>query len=1159
MPKWTNAQSDAINAKNSNILVSAAAGSGKTAVLVERVINTVLSEENDVNLDELLGVTFTNAAAAEMKTRISKALSTVINNHPDHTEALTQLSLVPNAKICTIDSFCMNLVKENFFNLDIEQDFKILESSESQLLEQNAIEAVIEELYEEDESEFKNLVELLSTTKSDEELINTVKKIHNYISSQPFPLEWLKVIGEYYNPEITSDECVLKDYIIDEIRFSLDYAKELIESAKELLIVGDEMYDAYSSMLISDFDVISGLEDSLTLPWDEMRDKFINVSFATTPSKRGFSADYKDTLLETRKAYAGSSGIVRKDIFKLLSMSSKDVKEDNEKLYPVIKSLIELVNKYDEKLLLSKKEIGAYTFSDIMHFAIKLLFRYEDGKIVTTQLAKELRLQFKEILVDEYQDTNTAQDTLFSMLSNGKNLFMVGDVKQSIYRFRLAMPSIFNEKRLSFTSYSSDSESLNKKIILDKNFRSRDGICELTNFVFSKLMSSDSGDTEYNKEDYLYCGAEYPESDIPSSGMFIVDTPEGEDKVEYEARQTASLILSKIKKREQIFDGNENRDIRFGDIAVLLRSAKTSMPKYVKVFSEFGIPTVANNRTNLFDNSEVSILLSLVRVVDNPVQDVPLLSTLMSVFYGYTADDIASARVQCKRGSLYSAVCTDKERFSAFLSDLEKYKRYASSMSTESFLRQVISETSFIALISAFGNEEQRKLNVLKLVELAKNFDRGENVGLTAFIRYVDSIEENKLEVDSAELNASDENAVQIMTVHKSKGLEFPVVILADSAHQYNKEDEKASVLLNHEHGIGLKVNHEEGLYRYNSFQYNAIRLINSKASFSENLRVLYVAITRAKEQFIAVASFKKASEHIVKKLSNIIDGKIPPYVIRKTNNDADLLLMCALLHKDNASYSNLDKYDSNFDFAFPLSIINENAIIEESEIEEAKPDNELVEKIREKLSFRYERNELSAFTSKRTASSLDETEHSFKYFAKSKPAFLSKNNLTPAQRGTAMHAFMQYCNYQNARNDLENEIERLLSDGFIDELQAASLNRDSLNNLFNSEFAERMFKSDRLYREIKVSSFVPVNELEDTEFTDKVLIQGIADCVFEENGKLVLVDYKTDFVKSEEELLDMYKKQIAFYKTAVEKTLCKEVKETMLYSFSLNKVCAYK
>lgn len=1162
MPIWTKDQQSAIDARNSNIIVSAAAGSGKTAVLVERVISLITDEINPVDIDKLLIVTFTNAAAAEMKSRIMKSLGEKLMQDANNSNIQRQLSLLPNAKISTIDSFCINLVRENFFKLNIQQDFELLDDSKNRLIEQDCVDSVIEKYYSDGDKDFDLLVELFSKSKDDKDFTDTIKTIYTYINAQAFPFDWLENVCEMYNPSIGIDDSESKQYAYSQIKSSVEYALKLIDYSLDSLSPDDELYGKYYDYVSNHKALFENMSSYLEKSWDEFYSYINSLSspFSRMPSKRGYTSPSKNIISNNKDQY---KKILEKDIMPFFVCNSEEYREDCEYLYGSVKKLISIVKDYHNEMIARKNELNSYSFSDIEHFAINLLFYLDENKIiVTTDLANELKDSFYEILVDEYQDTNSAQDKLFEIISNGFNRFMVGDVKQSIYRFRHAMPSIFNHKKDEYTPYVKESNNQSQRIILDKNFRSRQGICEFTNFVFSKIMTKKVGELDYNAFEYLNYGADYKESDLPCVSLKLINTPDGKDNDEYEARQCAELILSKIKSGEKIKDGDSYRNITFKDFAILFRSTANRLPIYNKVLTEYGIPVISNNKINLFENNEVSILVSLLRVIDNPIQDIPLLAALMSVFYGYSADDIAAAKVNYPSRNLYSSIVKD-EKFTRFINDLEKYRKYASSMSVEAFIRQLINETSFLSLISAMGNFAQRKQNVMKLLDLAHSFDKGENVGLTAFMRYVDSIIRSGVNMDSATVSTPNSNCVTLTTIHKSKGLEYPITILAGSAHKYNTTELFDQVQLNAEKGIGLKVHMKDEMYRYNSLQYNCIKDANKSASMSENLRVLYVAITRAREQFIMLYTGKNIDNKINKLLSKIIDGSIPSNVVKDTYCDGDLILMCSLLHKDAKVLRDYcEDYVLTDPFAtFKMSVdvlsnVEEN-ISESAQL--ADVDENLLNEISDKLDFKYDRRELSSFISKRTASSLDEKEQGFKYFAKSKPAFLSNGELTAAQKGTAMHAFMQYCDYENAKNNLIAEIERLKDNNYLSDEQANALNTTKLSNLFNSEFAKRMFESDKIYREIKVSSFIPVNELEDTELTDNVLVQGIADCVFEENGELVLVDYKTDRVDNENELLDLYKNQIAFYKKAIEKTLKKPVKTALLYSFSLDKICIYK
>lgn len=1161
MPKWTDAQNDAINAKNCNILVSAAAGSGKTAVLVERVVKKLIDETNPVSIDKFLIVTFTNAAAADMKSKIANKLNELIAKNPNNTNAIRQLSLLPSAKISTIDSFCINLVRENFFKLDINQDFKIIDDSQRKIIEQNSMEEVLEEYYSDYSDNFKNLLSLFSSGNSDYKLIEAIKIISNYIVSQDFPYDWLDEVCEFYNPDIKFEDSYVTEYYLAEVLSLASESLKMIDDCKKDLSVDDPIYDKFMTMLESDYANFTKIvELSENKVWSDLKDFVYGTKFATKPRKSKEISLSESFITKSRTIYKDK---IFKNIKGLLTISSEEYYDDCNYLYPIVKLLCEIVMKFDQKVMEYKREINSFTFGDIEHFAIDLLFYKKDSEICRTDLANELANEFEEILVDEYQDTNSAQDKLFEMLSNGRNRFMVGDVKQSIYRFRLAMPFIFNEKKDAYSRYSSENNDQSQKIILSNNFRSRKGVCEYTNFIFSHIMSKKIGELDYNNDEKLNFSAQYDETNVPSAGLCIVQTPEEEDIDEYEAHQVAKYILKKIESKELIKDKDTYRPIDFNDFAILLRSAKARVPVFNKVFSQYGIPTICENRTNLFSNAEVTILVNLLRVVDNPTLDVPLLATLMSLFYGYSADQIAKAKVEYKDKNLYSSI-RKSDDFSRFVEDLSKYRTYASSMSVENFLRTIISETSFLSVISAMGNHEQRMLNVMKLVDIAKKFDNGENVGLTAFMRYVDAIIENGYDVGSASVNHSGENAVNIMTVHHSKGLEFPVVIYAGTCHKYNTQDQKQIYQMHPQVGIGIKSFNNDNMYRFNSVQYSVISELNKYASMSENLRVLYVAMTRAKEQFISFYSTKNVEKSLKTLSKKIIRNSIVNSEVKSISSDGDMILACALMHKDGNVLRNYldDEIDVDNSALFDLNVEFLNEYMQEEIVTEkvtSSVDYELLEKIKSKLDFRYDNLSISNFASKRTASSLDEKEQDFKYLTSSKPAFLTKGNMTSAQKGTAMHAFMQYCIYENARSNLDSEIKRLVDNSYITEEQAESLDKKKITALFESDFAKRMFSSDNLYREIKVSTFVPVNMLEDTDCTDNVLVQGIADCVFEENGELVLVDYKTDKVDSEEELLSRYKNQLAFYKLAISKVLNKPVKESILYSFSLNKVCIYK
>lgn len=1162
MPKWTPQQNNAITARGRNILVSAAAGSGKTAVLVERVIKKITDSENPVDIDKLLIVTFTNNAASEMKFRITKSLKEILRNEPFNQNAQRQLNLMPNAKICTIDSFCINLVRENFFELGINQDFTNLDENEASLLEDEIISNLTDELFENNDEEFIKLVEQFNTPGNEKPFKNAVKKVRRFIYAQPFPYSWAYKMSELYNSNTAFENSKWFEYIKNEADYLISIAKKCVSNNISLLnqIDDSKLNEKFENLFLNDKSLIDNVSDLLNTSWDDLV-KLGVPSFARLLSTAKLDKELASEIKANRNTY---TNIIKKEIPAFFICSKEDYVKSLNTLYPIIKKLIEFVKIVDARLMVEKNERNSYSFSDTEHFAINLLFTPDGDKIIKKELADRLSAEFEEILVDEYQDTNEAQDLLFAYLSNGHNLFTVGDVKQSIYRFRLAMPNIFNSRRKLYTDYNPNDNEKSSKIILDKNFRSSKGICEYVNFIFSKVMSERVGELDYDAQNRLNFGADYKKNDIPSAQIHILDGAKGEETDTREAIQIAKLIRKKIDSKEQIKDGDEYRDIRYSDFAILFRSMKNHVDSYVEVFTDMSIPVQCDNSSNLFENNEIKLILSLLRTIDNPTQDISLLSTMMSPIYAFTADELAQIRIENKQKNFYfSVVNSQNEKVLNFLEDIKNLKKLSVTMSVSNFIRYLVEDKGIVAFINAMGNGEQRYQNILALISFAQKFDSGVNIGLTSFIRYIDKIIDTDKGIDSKSIVSGKDDAVTIMTVHHSKGLEFPICILAGAARSYNTGELTENLLINTVYGFGLKVHNEERMYNIQSIPYSVIKSKSANELMSENLRVLYVAMTRAKEQFITFVSCQNIERKMQTLYSKLIDGEITPYAVKSCKSDADIILLCSLFHQNAGQLRELAGcrlFANPADFDMSIDI-DKSESFEEDEIklEKAEYQESTLEEIADKLSYKYDYLPLSNVTSKMTASSLDDSDTNFEYITLSKPAFMNKAEMTPAMRGTAMHTFMQFCNYNFAKDDLDEEIENLVSGGFITEEQGKSLDKKRLASFFNSSLAKRMFNSDKIYREIKVSTFLSANEVYSIDFDDKILVQGIADCVFEESGQLVLVDYKTDRVKDENELLERYKKQLTFYKYAIEKTLKMPVKEVMLYSFYLEKECIYK
>lgn len=1164
MPQWTPQQNNAITAQGRNILVSAAAGSGKTAVLVERVKRLITSDESPVDIDRLLIVTFTNAAAAEMKYRISKSLKDLIKREPDNKNASRQLSLLPNAQICTIDSFCINLAREYFFELGINRDFTNLDENELSVMIETTAQSLISEYYENKDELFIKLVEMFNSPGNEKPFIDQTKRILRFIYAFPFPFDWCEKSLELYNPATAFCDTQWYKYIHNEIDGYIALYRETAQSLEAALgsINDEKLRDKFLTALKSDVHEIEKYLELYNTSWDSFASAPA-PAFARSPSTRGLDDDIKYTYKSKRGIYM--------DIFKdkippLAAFDSEEYKASARELYPLLSKLIEYIKALDSRLYAEKQERNSYSFSDIEHFAIKLLFELApDGKIKRTPLGDSMTSKYEQILVDEYQDTNEAQDLLFTYLSNGKNLFTVGDVKQSIYRFRLAMPEIFNQRKKSYVSYTDDPASPDPaKIILDRNFRSRRDICSYVNFIFSNCMSERVGELDYGDEDRLNNGAQYNDSAVPSAQLNIIQGVKGEETDKIEAYKIGSLIRHKVESGEPIKDGDSYRPINYGDFAILFRSLKNHAEKYTEVFTKMGIPVMCDNAGNLFDNEEIKIILSYLRTIDNPTQDVPLLATMMSAVYGFTADELAEMKASHGGRSFYVSVLNSQTpKAQAFRQDIANLRELSVTMSVAGFIRYLIESKGIVAISNAMGNGEQRYLNMLELIKFAQNFDRGVNIGLTAFLRYIDKIILSKSAVDSAAPASAADNSVTIMTIHHSKGLEFPVVILAGSSRRYNNRDLSEKLLLNSKLGFGLKLHNERDMYDLSTLPYVVIKNKNAAELMSENLRVLYVAMTRAKEQFIAFAACDNLNKKLEGLSLKLVGGRITPYTVSSLTSDANILILCAMLHKDGKALR--DAIGGSYkvcDTDFPLEInIYDPDIPDEEEINITLPpaNPDIVEQIKNKLAYHYSGISLAHIPSKMTASSLDDAEGGFEYITASKPAFMNKSDMTPAQRGTAMHAFMQHCDYHGAKYDLQGEVSRLVGEGFITSEQANALDLERLRGFFGSDFAARMFGADKIYKEIKVSSYLTAREVTDVDSDAKILVQGVADCVFEEDGELVLVDYKTDRVSSAEELIDKYRKQISFYEKAISKKLSLPVKSAVLYSFYMQKICIVK
>lgn len=1168
---WTSGQLDAIKARNGSVLVSAAAGSGKTAVLVERVIERLTDKNNPSSADRLLIVTFTKAAAREMKQRIMKALEDELKKNPGDKNLIAQQMLLPSAQICTIDSFCNRLVRDNFRLLDISPDFKNADEGELSILKDQAMELTLSALYEENDKDFIDLVELLFENRDDSNLAEMIFNLYESSRSYPFPEKWLDEVYSNFRDYSDVTKSGYGKIVLEHIEEALLYCSDMLSSMKNIYEGNENLEKVFKDSTEIDLcNVLNMLELLKNGEWDEL--KAAVDSFKVAKKAKNLTGALKEDpdaiiLVSSRDKV---KEIIEEKLNGLMCCTKDEYVVDMSFLRPMVLKLCEATKLFARNFSEIKKEKNLADFSDIMHMAISLLIvPGDDGKIERTELARSISDDLDEILIDEYQDTNKAQDMLFSSISNN-NFFRVGDVKQSIYRFRKAMPEIFIELKNAYEIYDKEKDNYPSKIILGNNFRSRQSVTGAVNFVFSQIMSEKCGGVDYNEEEQLVPSASYVEKEDECAELHIIKgetIDEDDDKEEVQAQYAADLINKMIADGFTVKDGDAERPATFGDFCILLRAASGRGAIYADILRKNSIPCFTEVSAEFFSSYEISLMLNLLRVIDNPRQDIPLLSVMMSVLFGFSADDVARLRINSRKGDLYSCLLSagEDEKVKAFTDKIAELRTLCNSMSTGDFIREIYDETALVALVSTMKDSRAKIANLSLLLEYASDYEKAGYIGISGFIGFVDRLARDKKDLKGSNGVSPDADVVRIMSIHKSKGLEFPVCIIANCASRFNRSDEKSNMIISSKGGIGLVLRDTATLAQYPTLSHKAVKLSVRNDSVSEEMRILYVAMTRAKEKLIMLCSVSGIESKLSKYALNINPSskKISPFAAKLSGDYGQWLLTAFLRHKDAKALRDeagaSDEIVLPSSFSLKVKITDAKSISEEEDekVFSSKSDKEFLELVKERLDYRYKYEPLTYAVSKRAASEVDKASVDREYFASSRPAFLSKDGLTAAQRGTATHEFMQYADYEKAAKNVRAEISRLCEMGIILENQAKAINVRAVEDFFKGSLAKRMLESELVMREKKFTVSVPIGEVypELSEFSDEqVLLQGIADCAFLENGKLVVVDYKTDNLVGEDDFRRKYTEQVKVYKKALELCTDYEVGETLLYSFRLGK-----
>ena len=1256
--KFTPEQQRVIELHNSNILVSAAAGSGKTAVLVERIIRMICDGEHPADIDRLLIVTFTNAAAAEMRERIAAGIAARLEADPGNEHIQKQSALLHNAQITTIDSFSLFLIRNHFNEIGLDPDFRVADEGEIKLLQQEVLAQLLEDAYAgqfvpEAPEQFHACVEYFCPGGRESVLEQHILNLSRYAGSFPWPAEWLE---ERKNDYAAGDMEALVhsdygQYLTERVNRTVEGCLEKLREVKRLCELPDGPY-MYGELTEAEIEQLERLTSCKDL--EEQAAKVPTVTFGRLPSKKDDSVDpaKRELAKAIRNSVKDTLSDLSESYFKTpLELAVEQGKACREPL----RILLDLVLEFDRRLLAAKQERHLIDFSDMEHYALQILLKREKVeesggtgtdrtetkyRIVPSDVAMEYRQYFQEILIDEYQDSNLVQEYLLSAISGEEegryNRFMVGDVKQSIYKFRLARPELFLEK---YDTYQETGDLC--RIDLAKNFRSRIQVVDAVNDVFSRIMSREIGGIAYDDKAALYPGAGYPAQEDPAYGseLLLIRKPEKGEReesgigeqhaegagvlVDYDnVRQLEALAIAahikQLKGSLKVMEKStgELRPVRYSDMVILLRTTSGWDEEFKKILEQQGIPVYITSKTGYFGALEVQELLQFLRVLDNPRQDIPLFGVMQSVFGGFTQEEIAQIRSggeghSRKRMTLYEALkevaqsgrTEDTElsiKANDFLQRIDHYRNLTPYTSIRDLLQRILDDYDYLNYVTALPTGSKRRANVEMLLTKASAFEKTSYFGLFHFIRYMEQLE--KYDVDYGEADTLDENAdvVRIMSIHKSKGLEFPVVFVSGLSKRFNMQDANQSLIVDMD--LGVAVDYVDSVRRIkNKTLRRAVLSAKMKEdNLAEELRVLYVALTRAREKLILTAVLDKADEKW--ELAQMTGQERLTYLdFCEAGSYMDFLLpilpktgiAMKTLRTEDLAAEELGEQLRMGDRREQLRLIacGETPLTGDPEENERK-----LMHLRERFAYQYPHPGLQKLYTKTTVSELkiaamaEKDEAAFHTFEEKEvvpyiPGFRrEQEKVSGAVRGNAFHRVMELLDFmyvfvesglfekcpgdyetyrkrldaERLKNRLEEFLQRETISLRLTEEYAKAVSLPKILNFLEQELAYRMWRAQEqglLYREQPFVLGIDAKRLDpDLPEGEKVLIQGIIDVFFIEDGEIVLLDYKTDVIDSLEALWNRYNVQIQYYEEALTKLMQMPVKERILYSFYLEK-----
>lgn len=1195
---WTKEQNNVINTRDKSILVAAGAGSGKTTVLVERIIKMITDKQNPIDIDKFLIVTFTRSAAAQMKEKIRDSLYERYLENPKDENIRRQMSLIHTASISTIDSFANKIVSEHFEDLDIDPNFRVMEQEECDMLTEDCIDEVLEEYYESEDKEFLDALEMLAEGSPTADISEDIKSIIDKANNQAFPKLWLKKAKDLNTYESLDqfEKSVLVRNVMDDFESYKEF-DPMLEDGYHFAEEGAT--EAFKKAMEVDYNTLQDLRAANT--FDEYRAAVLGfVSERITASKfegREVAAEAHYLLKGYAEHFTGGKEKGNYSYFPTLEEAFEDVNK-SQKLANV---LIDIATKVIEKSDEYKKYISAYSFNDIAHFALKIICDVDErGNISPSDIAKEMSEQFYEILIDEYQDSNEIQEYMLTSLSKEDkyNLFMVGDVKQSIYRFRSAEPDIFLAK---YDTFSEDMKSNEVKINLDYNFRSRPEIINSTNRIFRSIMREPVGGINYKDEADLVYGAKKTYNLDVNSGKndnrteYVCVSSEEKSRHECEAEFIAKRIKElmaddglKITNKDE-----KERPLTYKDIVILTKAPATVVDTYIKVLEDYGIPVFGEKKYGFYEATEIKTILDLLRIIDNPIWDIPLVGVMTSELFDFDEEELSSIRIMDKDAYFYEALQmyvesgNDSEliaKINNFLTEIDDFREKSKYLSVYELIEYILGKTYFEHYIKALPIGARRKMNVDMLKEIAYSFEETSYRGLFNFIRYIDKNIENDQDMGEAVEVGEEDNVVRIVSIHKSKGLEYPVVFLANA--NYTKHSDKKDYFVDKQGNIATYAYNNEEKTRTKTLVDRFIRNNEAVEQKAEELRLLYVAMTRAKEKLIVITSYKgEINDKAMDKFKPVDDEFFVDTILNASNYHQMIAPVLGKeiieeLPKKGYSYEDeIDEYELDDIRFYVIPNLDDYDTSIEKETGKKEPndvtDKQIVETIKDNFDFEYPyekelilRSKMSVTEIKRRLNRefVDEDAQIFipNRSTTVKPNFAEQDNggeLTGAERGNVYHKIFELLDYTLDFSD-DKAINEFL-DSLVDDNKLTEKERESVENKMITDFAKsdvfkRMkdaFERNELYRERKFLMQVDgdfIKEVQGIETNETMIVQGIIDALFKEDGKYVVVDYKTDKVDDPKELVKEYDNQLKVYKKAVEKITGEEVKDMIIYSVEL-------